>query len=103
MDTEKNYTLYEIIENSFDFSSYDEESKKMLITETTDMIMESTILRLLSESSEEIQQKFGAMVETEPDEQKMLTFITENFPNFNDILIDEIKVFKSLGEEKKAA
>lgn len=97
---EKNYTLPEIIEGSFDFSAYSEEEKESVISETTGMIMESTMLRILGEAGDEMQEKFGALVETDPSEEVMTAFITENFPTFNEILADEVKIFKSLGEEK---
>lgn len=101
MDTEqKNYTLPEIIENSFDFSGYSVEEKEAVIEETTGMIMESTMLRLLDESGEAMQEKFGALIETQPTEEQMTAFVTEHFPNFNEVLVDEIKIFQSLGEEK---
>lgn len=100
MDTEqKNYTLAEVIEGSFDFSDYSAEEKESVIEETTGMIMESTMLRLLDESGEELQEKFGALIETNPTEEQMTTFVTENFPTFNEVLVDEIKIFKSMGEE----
>jgi len=100
MDTEQKFTLQQIIEQSFDFESYSTEEKQSLIDETTGMIIEATVLRLLGESNEQMQIAFSALIETNPDEQTMTDFITTNFPNFNEVLVDEIKVFKSIGEEK---
>lgn len=97
--TENNLSLEAIIEQSFDFSSYDAEEKKVVIEETSGMIMESTMLRVLNDAPEEVQEKFGALVETDPSQEEMLAFIESHFPNFGEIIIDEIKVFKSMGQE----
>ncbi len=100
---EKQYTLHEIIEQSFDFSVYSADEKEAVIDETTGMLMEATILRLLEESNQEIQEKFATFIETHPDELAMTEFITENFPNFGEILGDEIRIFKSMGENTETA
>lgn len=97
--TNKEFTLPEIIEQSFDFSAYGAEEKKVVIEETAGMIMESTMLRVLNDAPDEVQEKFGALVEANTDEAGMTAFIQENFPNFGEVLIDEINIFKSMGEE----
>lgn len=91
-------TLPELIEQSFDFSVYGEEEKKAVIEETSGMIMESTMLRVLGDAPEEVQEKFGALVETEPSQEIMLDFVNTHFPDFNQVLVEEINVFKSMGE-----
>lgn len=97
---QKDYTLEEIIEQSFDFSSYSEQEKMKIITETAGMIMETALLRSLDEAGEEIQEKFNDFIEAEPSEEKMNIFITENLANFSEIVVDEIKIFQDLGKEK---
>jgi hypothetical protein len=99
MNTENNLSLNQIMEQSFDFSDYGAEEKKVVIEETSGMIMEATMLRVLNDAPEEIQEKFGALIEADSDEIVMQGFIQENFPNFGEILVDEIAIFKSMGEE----
>ncbi len=101
MDKE-NYTLEQIIEESFDFSDYSEDEKTKLIAETSSMIMEVSLLRALDSAPEEIQDKFEALLKTEPSEEEMADFIKENFPNFADIVVEEIRNFQKLSAEKQA-
>ncbi len=96
---ETNLTLDQIIEQSFDFSNYSEEEKKSVIAETSGMIMETSLLRALGDAPEEVQEKFETFIETEPNEESMTLFISENFPNFGEIIVDEIKVFKSMSDD----
>jgi hypothetical protein len=97
---EQNYSLEEIIEQSFDFSEYPADEKELIIEETAGMIMESTMLRLLNEANSELQEKFGELVKTEPSDEVITAFIAENFPSFNKVLIDEVKIFKTMGEKE---
>ncbi len=99
---ETNLTLDQIIEQSFDFSDYSEEEKKSIIAETSGMIMEASLLRALGDASEDVQEKFGTFIESEPDEEAMTAFIAEHFPNFGDIIVDEIKIFKEMGDDVNA-
>lgn len=101
MDTQKNYTLHEAIEQMFDFEDYTPEKKEAMIAETSGMVMEGTILRLLSDADEAMQQKFADFVDTKPDEDGMIEFIQANFPAFSEVMIDELRILKSLGEESE--
>ncbi|WP_298286865.1 hypothetical protein [uncultured Lutibacter sp.] len=96
---EQDYNLEEIIEQSFDFSDYSVEEKRELIEETSGMIMESSLLRALEEAGEELQEKFGDFIELDPDGDLMAMFIEKNIPNFPNIVIDEIRIFKEMGNE----
>lgn len=99
MEQEKDYSLEEIIEQSFDFSESSEEEKKEIIADTSGMIMEASLLRSLDEAGQEVQDKFNDMIESEPDEEKMSLFIKENLPKFSDTVVDEIKIFRESGEQ----
>lgn len=94
---EQDYTLDQIIEQSFDFSPYSESEKAEMIAETSGIIMETSLLRALDESGEKVQEKFNIFIETEPDEDAMTAFINEHLVNFSDIVLDEIKNFQALG------
>ena len=97
MEQEQDFTLDQIIEQSFDFSDYSESEKEELIAETAGMILETSLLRALDDAGEEMQETFTKFIEDEPNEEKMTSFIQENFPKFGDIVIDEIKNFKEMG------
>ena len=102
MNTEqKDYTLDQIIKESFDFSAYSDDEKAKLINETAGIIMETTMLRMLDEADQTTQEKFNTFLETDPDEKLMSKFIADNFPNFGKIIIEEIKIFKSMGDNKE--
>ncbi len=96
---QKDYTLDQIIEQSFDFSGFNEEAKTQLVFETSGMIMETALLRSLENAGEEMQEKFNKFIESEPGEEEMSNFISENFPNFGEVVIEEIKLFQERGDE----
>jgi hypothetical protein len=98
MDTKQTYTLDQIIEEFFDLTEYTEEQKETVIAETGDIIMEGTILKLLNKSDESTQNKFADFIETNPSDDQMTKFISDNFPNFQEMLIEEVNILKSLGE-----
>ncbi len=98
-EQEQNFTLDQVIENSFDFSGYDEDEKKEIIAETSGMIMETALLRALDSSDDETKKAFNDFIEGEPDEEAMSNFINEHFPNFGELVLEEIKLFQEMGEE----
>ena len=97
---QQDFTLDQIIENSFDFSGYTEEEKRDLIGETSGMIMETALLRSLGEADETLQKKFDTFLKSEPNAEAMSQFIEDNFPNFGEIVVEEIKLFQEDGMEK---
>ena len=98
MKQEQDYTLEQIIEQSFDFSDYSADEKTELIAETSAMIMEAALLRSLDEAGSEMQDTFNTFIEAEPTEEKMTDFIKNNLPGFGAIVVDEIKVFQEMGK-----
>ena len=94
-ENEQQYTIDQIIENSFDFSEYPEEKKKEVITETSGMIMEASLLRALTDADETTQNAFQAMIESDPNEEQMGAFIEQHFPTFQEIVVSEIEAFLS--------
>ena len=101
MNTEEkeNYTLDEIIEQSFDFSRNSEEEKQEAIDEISSAVMEMSIVRALEKAGKEIQDAFGKLLESEPTEDQMSEFISKHFPNFSDIVMEEIQVFQEKARE----
>ncbi len=100
-EQEQNFTLDQVIENSFDFSGYDEEEKKDIIAETSGMIMETALLRALDSSDDETKKAFNDFIEQEPDENAMSDFINKHFPNFGELVLEEIKLFQETGEKEE--
>ena len=99
MEQEQNFTLDQVIENSFDFSGYDEDERKEIVAETSGMIMETALLRALDASGEETKKAFNDFIEGEPNEEAMSNFINEHFSNFGELVLEEIKLFQKMGEE----
>lgn len=104
MDTnEQNYTIDQIIEASFDFSEYSEEEKQKVIAETSSMIMEAALIRSLTDASEQVQQDFQSLIEGEPNEEQMASFISTNFPKFQETVIAEIDIFLNSDDAQAVA
>jgi Tfp pilus assembly protein PilO len=101
MNKQQDYTLEQIIEQSFDFSGYKEDEKIKFISEISSMVMEASLLKALEDAGEEMQDKFNDLLEKEPSEEEMADFIKVNFPSFGDIVVDEIKEFQRLSSEKQ--
>ena len=99
--TEQEYTLQDIIEASFDFSNYSEEDKNAVIEESAAMIMEATLLRSVGELGDEVGEKFSNFMDTNPTQEAMMQFVSENLPNFNQILAEEIQFFQNIGSQEK--
>ena len=93
MNEQEPYTIDQIIEKSFDFSTYSEEEKQKTITETASMIMEASLLRSLTDSDEVTQNGFQEMIESEPSEEEMQKYITTHFPKFQETVLEELEMF----------
>ena len=100
METEKNYTLEDVIEKMFDFTDYSDEEKNEVIAETVGMITESALLRGLDAAGEPVQNAFNTLIESEPDAETVESFIKINIPNFQALIEEEVKVFAEMGEEE---
>lgn len=101
MNTEiqKEYTLDEIVEKTFDFSGYPEDQHQTMIQETSGMLMESSLMKVLEASDESQQESFNSFVDTNPDQESMMKYILDNFPNFQMVLVEEIQGLKELGSK----
>lgn len=94
-----NLNLEKAIEQMFDFSSYSLEEKKSVIFETANMIAETTLLRSLDEAGEGVQEKFANFIELDPSREMIIKFITKHLPNYEKILIEELEIFKNMGNQ----
>ena len=96
---EQDFTLDQIIEQSFDFSEYSIEEKQKIITEISGMIMETALLKALDEAGEELQRKFNDFIELEPTAEMMGMFISKNISDFHKFVLEEIRIFKEEEDE----
>lgn len=98
-ETQKEYTLDEIVEKTFDFSSYPTEEHQQMIQETSGMLMEASLMKTLEDSDESQQESFNSFVDTNPNQESMMKYILDNFPNFQTVLMQEIQNLKELGNK----
>ncbi len=93
---EDTITLEQLIESAFDFSMYSEQEKQDMIAETTGLVAEAALLRSVDESSPELKEKFNAFIQGQPEEEALMAFVQENFPRYQDNIVEEIKHLQSL-------
>lgn len=92
-DNNQTYTIDQVIADSFDFSAYSDQEREDVIDEISSMIMEASLLRSLTDASDEVQDSFQAFIDSEPNEEAMANFIKQYFPQFEDVVVDEISTF----------
>ncbi len=100
-NTENNLpTFDEVIEASFDFSEYTPEEKEATLHEISQMITEASLLRAFEGADETTQNAFAELMEQDSVEPETLgDFIKEHFPNFHDIVLEEIYTFHALNDQ----
>lgn len=99
-NTEKNYTLMEILEAMYPEADYGAEERQDLINETSTMITEAAMVRGLEQAGEDAQNAFAILMDHEPTEQSMDIFIKTYIPNFSELVIEELQIFQKMGEEE---
>jgi stage III sporulation protein SpoIIIAA len=92
-ENNQTYTIDQVIADSFDFSAYSDQERASVIDEISSMIMEASLLRSLTDASDEVQDSFQTFIESEPNEEAMADFIKQHFPEFEDVVVDEISTF----------
>jgi hypothetical protein len=96
----KTYTLEQVIESMYDFTDYSPEEKETVIEETSAMITEAALLQGLDAANENIQTSFNDLLDAEPDDGQIMTFIQKNIPDFEEYIAKELEIFASLDEEQ---
>jgi hypothetical protein len=94
MNTKKDFRLYDLIEEHFDFSEYSEQEKQHILLDTSGLIMEAALLRALHEGGVTVQEQFDDFMETEPDDESLNEYISKNLPHFDTYIIEEIQAMK---------
>jgi stage III sporulation protein SpoIIIAA len=97
------YTIDQVIADSFDFSAYSDQERESVIDEISSMIMEASLLRSLTDASDEVQDSFQTFIESEPNEEAMVDFIKQHFPEFEDVVVDEISTFLNSKDAQEIA
>ena len=98
---EQKLSIQEIISQSYDFSDMSAEEQERVVNETATMISESALLRGLEAAGDNVQKAFGILMESEPTEPQIAEFIAINIPNFETLIVDEIKIFQEMTQENK--
>ena len=87
------------LEELFHFSDMSEDEKAVFLADVGGLIMESAVLRFLSESDESTAEHFSHMVDAYADKDNMAEILGEAFPAFLLILEEEAEAFRE--EAKK--
>lgn len=93
MNTEKK-NIDQILEESFSFDGSVVEiiETKNKIKET---LLENTFIRLMEEADDEKSANFEVFISEEKTPAELTTYLQENFPQFYEILFEEVELLKS--------
>lgn len=87
------------LEDLFHLSEMTDDEKTILLTDIGGLIMESAILRFLTETDESTSLHFSNMVDSYADKSDLAQILAENFPAFGLILEEEAEVFRKEARE----
>lgn len=84
-----------------------EPEQTAIITEIGDLVMESVLLRLVAEMSEEQQEALDQFMEAEPAPEVLMDHLATHHSNFATIWEEEVKAFREdalaiLADDKKS-
>lgn len=82
------------LEELFHFSEMSDEEKAVFLADVGGLIMESAVLRFLSESDESTAEHFSHMVDAYADKDNLPEVLTEAFPAFRAVLDEESEAFR---------
>ncbi len=78
----------------FHFSEMTEDEKKIFLADLGGLILESSVLRFMTESDESTGEHFARMLEAYADKDDLHVILTNTFPMFNAILEEETEAFR---------
>lgn len=87
-------TINQNLEELFHLSEMTDEEKLVFLADVGGLIMESAILRFLSESDESTAEHFSHMVDAYADKDNLHEVLMEAFPAFRLILEEEAEAFR---------
>ncbi len=79
----------------FHFSEMSDDEKAIFLADLGGLIMESSVLRFLSESDESTGEHFAHMLEAYADKDDLHVILSDAFPMFKVILEEETEVFRA--------
>lgn len=79
----------------FHFSEMSDEEKAVFLADLGSLIMESSIIRFLSESDESTGEHFARMLEAYADKDDLHILLADAFPMFKVILEEETEAFRA--------
>jgi len=83
------------LEDLFHFSDMSEEERVTFLANIGSLVLESAILRFLTESDEDTADHFSHMVDTYADKNDLPAILAASFPLFGAILEEETESFRS--------
>ena len=95
------HTIEEIIKSIYDFSDVSEKEQDTMITELSTMVSEGAILRGLESANKETQESFNELLEKDPNKDQVHDFLMEHIPNFEELIIEEIKILTEYNKNEK--
>ena len=100
MDNAKNKGILELdISELFGFAEMSDEEKADLLENIGSVITESSTLRYVTEAPPEQVELFEKFLEEHGEEEDVLVKLIETFPDFENILTEEIAAFKSEAQQ----
>lgn len=93
------------LEELFDLSGMPADEQAVLLSDIGSLILESSVLRFLSESDEDTAEHFSHMVDAYADKDDLHVILAQAFPAFAVILDEEAEAFREdaarvLGDNK---
>lgn len=82
------------LEELFHLSDMSEDEKLIFLSDIGGLILESSVLRFLTESDEDTADHFSHMVDAYADKDGLHTILAETFPMFKVILEEETEAFR---------
>ena len=94
MDQNQNSILGKDITKVLGLDELSDEEKLIFLNEIGDTILQSALLRLVTDLSTDQQAALDQFLETEPEAEALLKHLFEHHKNFEQILTEEIASFK---------
>ncbi|MEX2341270.1 MAG: hypothetical protein WD605_03055 [Candidatus Paceibacterota bacterium] len=82
------------LEELFHLSDMSDDEKLIFLSDIGGLILESSVLRFLTESDEDTADHFSHMVDAYADKEDLPVILTESFPLFGAILEEEAEAFR---------
>lgn len=102
MNPKEEYTFEEVVAAMYPQEDFSPEERETLIGETVAMVSEAALLRGINQAGEDAQTAFEALMDGDPSEEQMQSFVTLHIPNYSDLIIEEVNHFYEMGTMGKS-